>query len=612
MKVLRGPAGARRKNGGIHPFQKLKKDELINECHWRGLPAGDLLKKDFEANLKEHLAGVHRVPALIFHNQDKSMEESGLNLYEVAPSESLHDLKGHISNIWDELPYCLNDTEKIPFMKVKEALLTYKAKVRGVDYRLSAIVMFKHMESHSRPHIKDFLYSIAELCHLLYIQEYDRSPKIILCLHNVAYKHATLCREIIKTPHSSTMRCFYGIYWHSVITESPLVTGIISPRSLCTEEQEREFSTIKEITKRTSNGHASHIIPNSLLRIQAENLMSEKPKPIVTQHSLIGKYAETLPPSQNTIFTKDEIDCFGYQAHLERISDFLLRGEGVWWHFDDVSKCIIFHDGAEEPKSRPQGPPVHHFRSWSLKMERDYLKKAWKDCISSENLSLPTSKIKLYDAEGDFTSHKVYIADLLKEGDRPVALHVQLAATENNNFVEESEEETADHGLNKDLQEDQDDNDDIPISLAVLLNEESVTGEQLLREDQEEAPATLPVQIEKTIMNDLEAPSVQQSSNKTSCKLINTKTGKGISDKSVNENEEICQTNVTESTKSQKATNQGPVLSNCSMETHVIESTGNQKTKKQVSLLKCSISLRLQTILGDKKAFTHLTHIVNS
>ena len=76
-------------------------------------------------------------------------------------------------------------------------------------------------------------------------------------------------------------------------------------------------------------------------------------------------------------------------------------------------------------------------------------------------------------------------------------------------------------------------------------------------------------------MDDLEAPSVQQSSNKTSCKLINTKTGKGISDKSVNENEEICQTNVTESTKSQKATNQGPVLSNCSMETHVIESTRN-------------------------------------
>ena len=37
---------------------------------------GTCSKKDLEANLKEHLAGVHHVPALIFHNQDKSMEES--------------------------------------------------------------------------------------------------------------------------------------------------------------------------------------------------------------------------------------------------------------------------------------------------------------------------------------------------------------------------------------------------------------------------------------------------------------------------------------------------------------------------------------------------------
>ena len=34
-----------------------------------------------------------------------------------------------------------------------------------------------------------------------------------------------------------------------------------------TGEQEREFSTIKEIVKLMSNGHASHMIENSLLRI---------------------------------------------------------------------------------------------------------------------------------------------------------------------------------------------------------------------------------------------------------------------------------------------------------------------------------------------------------
>ena len=44
-----------------------------------------------------------------------------------------------------------------------------------------------------------------------------------------------------------------------------------------TGEQEGEFSTIKELTKLVSYGHANHMIQNSLLRIQEENLMPEKP-----------------------------------------------------------------------------------------------------------------------------------------------------------------------------------------------------------------------------------------------------------------------------------------------------------------------------------------------
>ena len=40
--------------------------------------------------------------------------------------------------------------------------------------------------------------------------------------------------------------------------------------------KEGEFSTIKEITKQMSNGHANHLVQNSLLRIQVENLMPKK------------------------------------------------------------------------------------------------------------------------------------------------------------------------------------------------------------------------------------------------------------------------------------------------------------------------------------------------
>ena len=128
----------------------MKKNELIDECHYRGLPAGDLLKPELEKNLKEHLSGTQCVPALSFNGQKTPMEHNNLGMYEVAPSESLDDLKGHISNLWQELPYHLNDQEKERFLEVKEALLTYKSKLRGLDYRLSAIVMYKHMEGKMR------------------------------------------------------------------------------------------------------------------------------------------------------------------------------------------------------------------------------------------------------------------------------------------------------------------------------------------------------------------------------------------------------------------------------------------------------------------------------
>ena len=292
-----------------------------------------------EKNLREHMSGIQRVPALLFHVQHQTMDKSGLSMYEVTTSESLHDLKGNISRIWDEPPQHLTENEKSLFLDVKEALLSYKSKLRGCDYRLSAIVMYKHMEPQCREHIKNFLYSVAQLCHLLYIQEYERCPKIILRLHNTAYKHAIMCKDIIGTPKSTTMRHLYGIYWHAIVAEAPLMCRIISPRSICTEEQERGFSTIKEITKRTSSGHANHVIPNSLLRMQAENMMREKPKPVITQNSTIKKYAATLPPPPNTSFHAHEINSYySYQAHLERIADFLIPRENIWWHIDSDEK----------------------------------------------------------------------------------------------------------------------------------------------------------------------------------------------------------------------------------------------------------------------------------
>ena len=64
----------------------MKKAELVNESHIRGLPAGDLLMLELEKNLKEHLSGTVRVPAIVFNKQNFSLKDMSLEMYEVAPA----------------------------------------------------------------------------------------------------------------------------------------------------------------------------------------------------------------------------------------------------------------------------------------------------------------------------------------------------------------------------------------------------------------------------------------------------------------------------------------------------------------------------------------------
>ena len=74
-KVIAGPAGRERRNGGINPFHQMSKDELIRECRGRHLQSLGLLKPALLSNLREELKGVQRVPALCFPNQTASMKD---------------------------------------------------------------------------------------------------------------------------------------------------------------------------------------------------------------------------------------------------------------------------------------------------------------------------------------------------------------------------------------------------------------------------------------------------------------------------------------------------------------------------------------------------------
>lgn len=71
-----------------------------------------------------------------------------------------------------------------------------------------------------------------------------------------------------------------------------------------------------------------------------------------------------------------------WQAHLERISDFLLPGKVVWWSQDD--DFVQFFDACNEAEFCDEGPPLRHFKSCTLKNEDQYLKRCWQQCLERE------------------------------------------------------------------------------------------------------------------------------------------------------------------------------------------------------------------------------------
>ncbi len=48
--------------------------------------------------------GINNVPALLQPNPDLALESLHLSKYEISPSEPLHDVKGHMSSVIEEMP----------------------------------------------------------------------------------------------------------------------------------------------------------------------------------------------------------------------------------------------------------------------------------------------------------------------------------------------------------------------------------------------------------------------------------------------------------------------------------------------------------------------------
>ena len=208
-------------------------------------------KKDLDLLLKSELAGAVRTPALSFGDVSEKMANLDLERCEVSPSEPLHDLKGHIKNVWDLLPHHLPIEIKPAFETELVCALGACDKYRGCDYRLSVIYVCERLKSKLPAEIKELMYTLMEISRLSYENALKRSPKSILRLYNMTFLHSVWCIQIFG-PNPKIGKV-YGIYFHSIVAHLAEMSRLIAPSSLYTESEERIFRAIRGITRSTSN-----------------------------------------------------------------------------------------------------------------------------------------------------------------------------------------------------------------------------------------------------------------------------------------------------------------------------------------------------------------------
>ena len=113
----------------------------------------------------------------------------------------------------------------------------------------------------------------------------------------------------------------------------------------------------------------------------------------------MSKLVKSLPPKTNTVIPLDWIEKspMHYQAHLERIGDYLLQGPGGWWRYIDTG--VEFYD-IKSPSIPPATPTLHYFRTTSMNDVNLYLLKQWEECLE-KGVSLPAKYIRTYAADGN-------------------------------------------------------------------------------------------------------------------------------------------------------------------------------------------------------------------
>ena len=405
QKILNGRHGkANSIKGNINPLKNLPKHALKEEILSRNIKKNFTTKKELAHLLRNELQGCSRVPVLLKNDPLHGLGNLQLSKYEIASLEPMHDIGGHIHNIFDELSYHLNSNDIETFKEVLETTLKQKQIQRNIDRRKSLLLITAHLDGKINNKVVRLLKTLVEIQRILYLRENERTPQEILRLHNSCFQHFVLLKEVIGyEPKKITKEKLYGKYLHNLLVHAPIQYRLINGRSINCEGEERFFNLIKQITGSTSSMKPGHVIGNCIIRLQVEARSKEKYEYSIQSNEIdkeIAQLHQIIEKTQyNSLFTYEFIlnNQPDWQSHLERISDFLKVGEGMWWQKTEFG--IEFYDKSSSDNF-PTEPQISHFRSSNIKQIEQSLQAHWNQ-LEDHSVVIPIHEIKIQSEDGN-------------------------------------------------------------------------------------------------------------------------------------------------------------------------------------------------------------------
>ena len=141
--------------------------ERRQELRARGVPTCNRKKPELQQELRDILEGIQRVLSLLLFDPPQNIQQTALARYEILASEPLHDLKGHLSKLLNEMPSLLRDKEREQCKHLIAAKI--RQKVSAADVRTTMISLYAILQrADIDPDILDLIKSAVKMSEILY------------------------------------------------------------------------------------------------------------------------------------------------------------------------------------------------------------------------------------------------------------------------------------------------------------------------------------------------------------------------------------------------------------------------------------------------------------